>query len=82
MVIIEAQRARPDRLLPQSTRLVVRPTLDALLAGVRLRQYGRDVAMQEAHEVHGYTLTQIGGFLKLDRSTVSKALRRLAWSPR
>jgi REP element-mobilizing transposase RayT len=81
-VIMEAQRARPDRLPPPSTRILVRPTLDDLLEDCRLRQCGRDVAMQEAHEVHGYTMTQIGGFLRLDRSTVSKALRRLAWSSR
>jgi len=82
VVLVEAQRACADRLLPLSTRILARPTLDELLGDGRLRRDGRDVAMQEAHTVHGYTMTQIGGFLSLDRSTVSKALRRLAWSSR
>lgn len=77
-VLLEAQRARPERLLPLSTRMLARPTLDQLLGNRTLRQEGRDVAMREAHVSHGYTLTQIGAFLRLDRSTVSKALRRLA----
>lgn len=80
LVLSEAQRARPDRPLPTSTRTLARPALAELLGEWRLRRYGRDVAMQEAHAVHGHTMTQIGAFLKLDRSTVSKALRRLAWS--
>lgn len=78
LVLLEAQRARPERLLPLSTRMLARPTLDQLLGNRTLRQDGRDVAMREAHVSHGYTLTQIGAFLRLDRSTVSKALRRLA----
>jgi putative transposase len=82
LVLKEAQRTSPERLLPLSTRVLARPALDELLGDRRLRRYGRDVAMQEAHAVHGYTLTQIGGFLRLDRSTVSKALRRRASSPR
>jgi REP element-mobilizing transposase RayT len=80
LVLLEALRARPDRLLPLSSRILARPTLHELLGDRTLREVGRDVAMQEAHTVHGYTMTQIGAFLRLDRTTVSKALRRLAAS--
>ena len=78
LMLKEARRARPDRLLPPSIRALSRPTLDDLLRNEELGKTNRDLAMHEAHVVHGYTMTQIGAFLRLDRSTVSRALSRFA----
>jgi REP element-mobilizing transposase RayT len=78
LLLEEARRARPERLLPLSTRRLSRPTLNELLGSEAFGQSGREMAMYEAHALHGYTMTEIGAFLRLDRSTVSRALRRLA----
>jgi putative transposase len=81
-VLAEARRAWTDRPLPRAWGALARPSLGELFRGVCACQHRRDVAIREAHVSHGYNMAQIGRFLELDRSTVSKVIRRVEASVR
>jgi REP element-mobilizing transposase RayT len=81
-VLEEARRARADQLLPSSWGARARPTLGELFRGIGACPGRRNTAIREAHVSHGYNMVQIGSFLQLDRSTVSKVIRSLEDSVR
>ena len=81
-VLDQARRMRTDRPLPRAWGALARPSLGELFRGVCACPQLRDVAIRDAHVSHGYNMAQIGRFLELDRSTVSKVIRRVEASVR
>ena len=67
---------REDRslLLPRSA--LARPSLSDVFAEIDVRPAGRVRGIETAHVTHGYALAEIARFLKVDRSTVSKAFNK------
>lgn len=64
------------RELPKRQRLVARPPLAALLAGLNPKDRAqRDQTIRVAHLEHGYTLAEIAAGLGLHYSTISKAIQ-------
>jgi len=70
----EASRRRE---IPRRERLVSRPSLDELFAGVE-RKEARDAKIYEATRVYEYTLTQLQEYLGLHYSTISRIASRVA----
>jgi putative transposase len=70
----EASRRRE---IPRRERLVSRPSLDQLFAGVEGKE-ARDAKIFEAARVHEYTLAQIQDHLGLHYSTISRIASRVA----
>lgn len=60
--------------ISRSERVVGRPTLNELFAGVKTKQE-RDAIIRIARFRCGYLQTEIGRFLGLDRSTIGKIVR-------
>ena len=81
-VLDEARRAWTDRPLPRALGALARPSLGELFRDVCACRRRRAVAIHDAHVSHGYNMAQIGRFLELDRSTVSKVIRRVEASVR
>lgn len=64
------------RELPKRQRLVARPPLAVLLAGLDPKDRAqRDQTIRAAHLEHGYTLAEIAAGLGLHYSTISKAIQ-------
>jgi REP element-mobilizing transposase RayT len=77
---LEQHAHEPDRLLPvrgQPGGSQPGTPLSEVLAGVDARSLDRDAKIRLAHERHGFTLTAVARQLGIDRSTASKALKRL-----
>jgi len=70
----EAERQRE---IPRRERLVSRPSLDQLFAGVESKE-SRDAKIYEAVRVHEYTLAQLQDHLGLHYSTISRIASRVA----
>jgi REP element-mobilizing transposase RayT len=64
-----------DLEIPQRERLVHRPTLESLFHSVGGRDQ-RNRRIQEAYDIHRYSIVQIARHLGLGRSTISRALPR------
>ncbi len=63
--------------VPRAQRLLNRPTLPALIEDrSQLSKSKRDNKIREAHLQWGYSLAEIGRFLNLHYSTVSRVVRR------
>jgi hypothetical protein len=62
--------------IPKRQRLVHRPSLKRLLAGVDSKT-ARNVAMVQAYLTHGYTLSEIGQAVSLHYATVSRLIKAL-----
>jgi putative transposase len=69
---------RADRplLSPRSALALARPSLSDVFAEIDVRHAGRVHGIYTAHVTHGYALAEIGRFLKVDRTTVSKAFHK------
>ncbi len=70
----EAERQRE---IPRRERLVSRPSLDQLFAGVESKEV-RDAKIFEAVRVHEYRLAQVQDHLGLHYSTISRIASRVA----
>lgn len=62
--------------VPRSYKRLFRPPLDQLLAHPENTAH-RDLVIQRAHVIHGYTLTEIADALELHPTSVCRLLRRL-----
>lgn len=62
-------------LAERSTNQMGRITLRELFRGAE-DKYLRKQVIRSAHLEHGYTMTEIAAYLKLNRSTVSRAIRK------
>ena len=71
------ERKREVREHPRRERHAGRPSLTALLGrkGLKRDKAARDGAVREAYARHGYTLSEIGDFLGLHYSTISRIAR-------
>ncbi len=71
------ERKREVREHPRRERHAGRPPLTALLGrkGLKRDKAARDGAIREAYARHGYTLSEIGDFLGLHYSTISRIAR-------
>ena len=71
------ERKREVREHPRRERHAGRPSLAALLGRKELKRdkAARDGAIREAYVRHGYTLSEIGDFLGLHYSTISRIAR-------
>ncbi len=65
---------------PLAERFATRPTLEALFKGVTNKEE-RNRQLYAAHVTCGYSLKEIGRFLGIHYSTVSKALKKQPGSP-
>jgi putative transposase len=63
--------------IPRRERLVSRPSLDELFAGLEGKE-ARDAKIYEAVRIHEYTLTQLQEHLGLHYSTISRIASRVA----
>jgi putative transposase len=72
---IDAAR-REDRPLSLPKSGLARPSLSDVFAEIDVRHAGRIRGIETAHVTHGYALAEIARFLKVDRSTVSKAFHK------
>jgi putative transposase len=70
----EASRRRE---IPRRERLVSRPSLDQLFAGVEGKE-ARNAKIFEAARIHEYTLAQLQEHLGLHYSTISRIASRVA----
>ena len=62
--------------IPRVERFVARPGLSRIFAGIKDKKEG-DHALYRAYIKHGYTLSEIGDFLGIHYSTVSKAVKEI-----
>ena len=69
--------AKRQREIPRRERLVSRPSLDQLFAGVEGKE-ARDAKIYEAARIHEYTLAQLQSHLGLHYSTISRIASRVA----
>ena len=69
--------AKQEREIPRRERLVSRPSLDQLFAGVESNE-ARDAKIFEATRIHEYTLAQLQDHLGLHYSTISRIASRVA----
>jgi len=65
-----------DKEIPKSQRLATRPPLEQLFSKAGKDKETRNALIYQAVNDHGYTLREVGEFLGLHYSTVSKAFRR------
>ncbi len=65
-----------DKEIPKSQRLATRPALEQLFSKTRRDKKTRNALIYQAVNDHGYTLREVGEFLGLHYSTVSKAFRK------
>ncbi|MBC7093690.1 transposase [Candidatus Bipolaricaulota bacterium] len=63
--------------IPKKARLAGRPTLKALFRGVRGDLKRRNERIREAVVEHGYTLNEVGAYIGLHYSTISRIVTRL-----
>lgn len=61
--------------MPRAQRLLARPSLSDLFAGVGRDKRKRNARIHEAYMKHGYRLTEIGQAVGLHYSTVSTIVR-------
>lgn len=61
--------------VPKAQRFAARPTLAKLFRGAKRDKAKRNARIHEAFLEHGYTLSQIGDYLRLHYSTVSRIAR-------
>ena len=66
----------PDKEIPKGQRLATRPTLEELFSGIGRDKKARNALIHQAVKDYGYTLKEVGEFLGLHYSTVSKAYRK------
>ena len=78
-----AERLRPhleerlaDKEIPKSQRLAVRPSLKEPFSKAGKDKKARNALIYQAVNDYGYTLKEVGEFLGLHHSTVSKAFRK------
>jgi len=64
------------REIPKRQRLVHRPSLRTLLAGVDSKT-ARNIAMAQAYLTHGYTLSEISRVVGLHYATISRLIKAL-----
>ena len=77
--VVDAAKDRAsDRDLPMSHLALARPPLASVFVDANDEVCRRDNRIYVAHVTHGYFLSEIAQFLKLDCSTVSRAFQR-AW---
>jgi REP element-mobilizing transposase RayT len=69
------QASSSIREVPKRSRLAGRPGLAAILDGIESPS-ARDQRMLQAHEQHGYTISEIARHLGVHRTTASRAIRR------
>jgi hypothetical protein len=63
--------------IPKRERFASRPLLDQLFGGMTARsRIERDQLVRRAHLEHGYTLTEIGRYLGVHYTTVSRIVSR------
>jgi len=66
----------PLRDVPKAQRFAARPTLAKLFRGAKRDKAKRNARIHEAYLEHGYTQSQIGDYLHLHYSTISRIARR------
>ena len=66
-----------DKEIPRSQRLAMRPSLGQLFSKAGKDKDTRDVIIYQAVNDYGYTPREVGEFLGLHYSTVSKVFRRV-----
>jgi len=67
---------QPEVPVPQHVRTLVRPTLAELFESAERSSEARDRFIHSARADYGYRFVEIARYLKIDRSTASKAARR------
>jgi putative transposase len=70
---------RQVKEIPRPQRYVNRPSLEKIFGGQKLKTQ-RDISINMAHMTHGYTLKEIGDYLGIHYTTVSKVIAREAVS--
>lgn len=74
--VAQASQNESDRPLPRVSPLPDRAPLETLFAELRFNRTTRSEIIEAAHSIHGYSLAEIARFLGLDRSNVSRAVRK------
>jgi REP element-mobilizing transposase RayT len=70
---------RQVKEIPRPQRYVNRPSLEKIFGGQKGKTQ-RDISINMAHMTHGYTLKEIGDYLGIHYTTVSKVIAREAVS--
>ena len=68
--------------IPKAERLMGRPSLEALFAGIEGDKEKRNKRIHEAIRRYGYTLSQVGEAVGLHYSTVSRIVKEVEQSNR
>ena len=66
-----------DKEIPKSQRLAVRPSLEQIFSEAEENKKTRNLLIYQAVNDYGYTLREVGEFLGLHYSTVSKVFRKV-----
>jgi len=72
----------PDKEIPRSQRLAARPSLAQLFSEAGQSKEARNLLIYQAIHDHGYTLKEVGNFLGLHYSTVSKIAKSVKKMPK
>ena len=73
---------REIREIPKGQRFLGRPALDKLFDGIRDRKRSRDGVIAAAVKRYGYSQVEVGNYLNLHYSTISRLIKMIGENQR